>query len=84
MHAACHFRKREGHSFGKKRGTDSIIWHMSNISPSTWTKTYIKARGAMTMAKMGVVAMITIMVERETKKVPRNMSTVAGRASSMT
>lgn len=51
---------------------------------STWTKTYMKARGAMTTAKMGVLEMITIMVERETKKVPRNMSTVAGRASSIT
>lgn len=38
----------------------------------------------MTTAKMGVLETITNIVERETKKVPRNMSTVDGRASSIT
>jgi len=37
----------------------------------------------MTTAKMGVLETITIMLEREAKKVARNMSTVDGRASSM-
>lgn len=44
----------------------------------------MKASGTITTAKMGVLEMITIMVERETKTVPSNMSTVAGSASSIT
>lgn len=38
----------------------------------------------MTRAKMGVLDIITIMVDREAKKVPRNMRTVDGRTSSIT
>lgn len=38
----------------------------------------------MITAKMGVLALITITVEREVKKVPRNMRIVEGRASSIT
>jgi hypothetical protein len=37
----------------------------------------------MTTAKMGVLATMTIMVDTEENKVPRNMSTVEGSTSSM-
>lgn len=58
--------------------------HHDRDGEGTWTKKYMKASGTMTTAKMGVLETITIMVERETKTVPSNMSTVAGSASSIT
>lgn len=82
VHAACHSRKRKSHKLTKENRKRKD--HLATFSPSTWTKKYTKARGTMTTAKMGVLEMITIMVERDTKTVPSNMSTVAGRASSMT
>lgn len=65
-------------------GTFTSRCTTSSDGDGTWTKKYMKASGTMTTAKMGVLEMITIMVERETKTVPSSMSTVAGSASSIT
>lgn len=81
--SCMHIQEQEHRNISRNRNDD--LPHVPpGASSCTWTKTYRKASGPMTMAKIGVVATITIMVERETKKVARNMSTVAGSASSIT